>query len=61
MATEELDLVRQAVGYVILAANFDDEDVPLELDEASLADLDEAWVPVLAPQEPSFLVWCNSD
>lgn len=61
MTTEELDLVRQAVGYVIFAANFDDEEVPLELDEASLADLDEAWVPVLAPQGPSFLAWCNSD
>jgi len=35
--------------------------VPLRLDGGRLADLDEAWVPVLTPDGPGVLVWSNSD
>lgn len=33
----------------------------LVLDESRLADLDEAWIPVLTADGPGILVWQNSD
>jgi hypothetical protein len=35
--------------------------VPLQLDQGRLADLDEAWIPVLTLDGPGILVWSNSD
>lgn len=34
---------------------------PLRLDDERTAELDEAWVPVLTPDGPGYLVWINSD
>ncbi|ANP55210.1 hypothetical protein J2Z21_003289 [Streptomyces griseochromogenes] len=34
---------------------------PLTLDESRLAEVDEAWVPVLTPDGPGVLIWENSD
>jgi hypothetical protein len=61
MTAEELDLLRRAVGYIRFAGDLDEEEVRLEVDDARLAALDEAWVPVLTPHGPSFLAWSNSD
>ncbi|OLF18438.1 DUF6210 family protein [Actinophytocola xanthii] len=33
----------------------------LRLDESRMAEVDEAWVPVLTPDGPGVLVWPNSD
>jgi hypothetical protein len=33
----------------------------LRIDEARAHELDEAWVPVVAPDGPAYLVWSNSD
>ncbi|MGW9028169.1 DUF6210 family protein [Streptomyces sp. NPDC055722] len=33
----------------------------LVLDESRLAEIDEAWVPVVTPDGPGVLVWENSD
>jgi hypothetical protein len=34
---------------------------PLALDESRLAEIDEAWIPVVTPDGPGLLVWENSD
>lgn len=33
----------------------------LRLDESRIREADEAWVPVITPDGPAVLVWCNSD
>ncbi|WP_327367313.1 DUF6210 family protein [Streptomyces sp. NBC_01217] len=39
----------------------DDHPHELRWDEARLDETDEAWVPVLTPDGPGVLLWCNSD
>ncbi|QNP73805.1 hypothetical protein IAG44_33000 [Streptomyces roseirectus] len=59
-----LDRLRTAVSdlYLYASANRDDTwPAQLVLDEARLAEADEAWVPVLTPDGPGTLVWANSD
>ncbi|MCC5477314.1 DUF6210 family protein [Streptomyces barringtoniae] len=58
-----LDRLRAAVAlHVYGSANRDDLfPTPLALDESRLADIDEAWVPVVTPDGPGVLVWENSD
>ncbi|MYW64453.1 hypothetical protein GTY65_10270 [Streptomyces sp. SID8379] len=59
-----LDRLREEVAalHVYGSANRDDTfPSPLVLDESRLAETDEAWVPVLTPDGPGFLVWQNSD
>ncbi|MGW2646638.1 DUF6210 family protein [Streptomyces sp. NPDC001393] len=58
-----LDRLRAAVAsHVYGSANRDDLfPTPLALDESRLADVDEAWVPVVTPDGPGVLVWENSD
>jgi hypothetical protein len=36
-------------------------EVPLVLDESRLLEIDEAWVPVISPDDPGVLIWENSD
>lgn len=33
----------------------------LRLDESRIREADEAWIPVITPDGPGLLVWCNSD
>ncbi|MEV1021093.1 DUF6210 family protein [Streptomyces sp. NPDC050264] len=59
-----LDRLRHEVAelHIYGSANRDDLfAAPLILDESRLAETDEAWVPVLSPDGPGFLVWRNSD
>ncbi|MER6568203.1 DUF6210 family protein [Streptomyces sp. NPDC001093] len=58
-----LDRLRAAVAFHVYgSANQDDLfPTPLALDESRLADVDEAWVPVVTPDGPGVLVWENSD
>ncbi|GAA3792542.1 DUF6210 family protein [Streptomyces phyllanthi] len=58
-----LDRLRAAVGlHVYGSANRDDTwPTALVLDETRLAEIDEAWVPVVTPDGPGVLVWENSD
>ncbi|MFD6491397.1 DUF6210 family protein [Streptomyces sp. NPDC060188] len=59
-----LDRLRGEVAdlHIWGAANQDDvHPAPLVLDESRLAETDEAWVPVLTPDGPGYLVWQNSD
>ncbi|REE96397.1 DUF6210 family protein [Thermomonospora umbrina] len=62
-ADEQLAGVRRLVGGVPYWTGDGDteEPHPLRLDESRVADLDEAWVPVLTPDGPGVLVWLNSD
>ena len=55
--------VRQAVALVRCWDSVADapEPVPLRLDDERLAEIDEAWVPVLTADGPGMLVWANSD
>ena len=62
LTSEALDLLRAALR----AARFwtpapGTHPEPLALDESELAELDEAWIPVLTPAGPGVLVWPNSD
>ncbi|GAA1538126.1 hypothetical protein GCM10009678_20580 [Actinomadura kijaniata] len=43
------------------AANADSTRAHLRLDGSRLADLDEAWIPIVTPDGPGVLLWCNSD
>lgn len=38
-----------------------DREAPLKVDLTRADELDEAWVPVLTPDGPGYLVWINSD
>ncbi|MFF4568960.1 DUF6210 family protein [Streptomyces sp. NPDC001410] len=60
---ELLDRLRGAVAFHVYgSANRDDLfPTPLALDETRLAEVDEAWVPVVTPDGPGVLVWENSD
>ncbi|MFJ8622767.1 DUF6210 family protein [Kitasatospora sp. NPDC093550] len=61
---ESLARLRCAVGELgVYPSGRHDEPCPtwLVLDESRLADLAEAWVPVLTPHGPGVLVWENSD
>ncbi|GAV44218.1 DUF6210 family protein [Streptomyces acidiscabies] len=58
------DRLRTAVADLRLygSANRDDTwPARLALDEARLAEADEAWIPVLTPDGPGIVVWENSD
>ncbi|MFJ9706886.1 DUF6210 family protein [Streptomyces sp. NPDC101234] len=51
-----------AAFHLYGSANQDDlYPARLALDETRLADVDEAWVPVVTPDGPGVLVWENSD
>ncbi|MEV5749981.1 DUF6210 family protein [Actinoallomurus sp. NPDC052308] len=39
----------------------DDEPHQLRLDDARIAEADEAWIPVRTPDGPGVLMWSNSD
>ncbi|MFJ5924763.1 DUF6210 family protein [Kitasatospora sp. NPDC092948] len=58
-----LDRLRAAVGYYVYGSANREAlfPVPLVLDESRLAEVDEAWVPVVTPDGPGILVWENSD
>lgn len=59
-----LDRLREEVAdlHVYGSANRDAIwPAPLALDESRLAEIDEAWVPVLSPDGPGFLAWQDSD
>jgi hypothetical protein len=60
---EEARSLREAVeGICYWACDKNDQTPgPLRLDEQSLSDADEAWIPVLTPDGPGVLVWPNSD
>ncbi|CAL9407361.1 hypothetical protein SUDANB121_01596 [Nocardiopsis dassonvillei] len=57
------DRVDAALAEVVYWAcdGTDERPHPLALDEDSLGELDEAWIPVRTPDGPGVLVWCNSD
>lgn len=38
-----------------------EEPHPVRLDDSRLAEVDEAWVPVVTPDGPGVLLWFNSD
>jgi hypothetical protein len=57
-----LDQLREAVGRIRMDSSVGGAgEVPLTLDESRLAEVDEAWVPVLSPDGPAILIWENSD
>lgn len=65
---DQLDLLRRAVGRILWLADDDPAPpwqlagpVPLVLDESRIEQFDEAWLPVLTPDGPGVLWWCNSD
>jgi hypothetical protein len=55
--------VREAVSRVRYWASEPDVSSAhqLALDEVRLVEIDEAWLPVVTPDGPGFLVWPNSD
>lgn len=60
---DETDRLRMAVEGIRYwtGDGLNETPSPLRLDEQSLRDADEAWVPVLTPDGPGTLVWFNSD
>ncbi|HEX6969574.1 MAG TPA: DUF6210 family protein [Micromonosporaceae bacterium] len=60
---EELDRLRQIIGGIVYWAcdGLNEEPHSLRLDESRLHEADEAWIPVITPDGPGVLVWCNSD
>lgn len=59
-----LTRVRAAVSRIRYWSGSQDDQhtpMPLQLDDSRVAELDEAWVPVLTPDGPGVLVWSNSD
>lgn len=57
---ERLRVLRSAVGKIRYWGAAD-EPAPPVLDESLPKDFDEAWLPVLTPDGPGVLMWCNSD
>jgi hypothetical protein len=57
--------LRESIGMVKMPtstwADFPDEAEPLRVDDTRLAEIDEAWVPVISPDGPGVLTWPNSD
>jgi len=60
---QERDRLRDAVEGITFWACDGQTEEPhtLKLDENRMADADEAWIPVLTPDGPGVLLWCNSD
>jgi hypothetical protein len=60
---EERERLARIVGGVTYweCDGYTEERRALRLDESRLAEVDEAWVPVLTPDGPGVLVWSNSD
>jgi hypothetical protein len=60
---EERNKLRQILGGITYWAcdGNDEEPHALRLDESQLREIDEAWIPVITPDGPGVLVWCNSD
>jgi hypothetical protein len=62
LATDLLGRLRAAVsGVGCWKSQQGDVVAALQLDETRLAELDEAFIPVLSPDGPAVLVWQNSD
>jgi hypothetical protein len=61
--TDLLDRLRAAVAFHVYGSANREDLFPtaLVLDESRLAEVDEAWVPVVTPDGPGVLVWENSD
>lgn len=57
----ELEAAVSGVSYWTTRANGPDERISLRLDRARIAEIAEAWVPVLTPDGPGILVWDNCD
>ncbi|MFD4671365.1 DUF6210 family protein [Lentzea sp. NPDC058450] len=59
----QVDQLRDAVGRLTYWACDASDEVPTtpRLDESRLQEADEAWLPVITPDGPGILVWCNSD
>ncbi|MET9226436.1 DUF6210 family protein [Lentzea sp. NPDC003310] len=51
----------QVVRYGAAPHEYHEEQHPLRLDESRMREADEAWIPVITPDGPGILVWCNSD
>jgi hypothetical protein len=62
-ADDERDRLRTIVGSIRCWACDGSTEEPhsLRLDESRMHQVDEAWVPVITPDGPGVLVWCNSD
>jgi hypothetical protein len=59
---EELRLLVEAIPYWVTSATGDsDRRDHLRLDDSRLADLVEAWIPVITPDGPGILTWPNCD
>jgi len=56
-----LDLLRRAVGQIRYWPSDDGAPGYISLDEGRLAEIDEAWIPVLTADGPGLLIWKNSD
>ncbi|MCX2949336.1 DUF6210 family protein [Lentzea sp. NEAU-D7] len=48
------------IGYWACDGSEEEPSV-LRLDESRMRDADEAWIPVITPDGPGVLLWCNSD
>jgi hypothetical protein len=62
-AKNEWERLRQIVGIIPYWACDGQMEEPhdLRLDDDRADEADEAWVPVLTPDGPGVLLWCNSD
>jgi hypothetical protein len=60
---EEWARLGRIVGDITYWACDGHDEVPhaLRLDEERTVEADEAWLPVLTPDGPGVLMWCNSD
>ncbi|USX52761.1 DUF6210 family protein [Lentzea sp. HUAS12] len=60
---DELARLREGVAMIACWAcdGSEEELTVLRLDERRMREADEAWIPVVTPDGPGILVWCNSD
>jgi hypothetical protein len=60
---DERDRLRGIIGAIRYWACDGSTEEPhgLRLDENRTREIDESWVPVITPDGPGVLVWCNSD
>lgn len=58
--SDAVQIARDAVEQIWYRGT-GDRMAPLQIDDERADELDEAWVPVLTPDGPAYLVWTNGD